>query len=73
MRAVRPLGAAAGARDCAPPAVAGARRAAAEYQPGYDGLPGGAQGPRALASMTIKIMMTTRTLLGSTKLAAKLL
>ena len=25
-----------------------ARRAAAEYQPGYDGLPGGAQGPRAL-------------------------
>ena len=30
----------AGARDCAPPA-------AAEYQPGYDGLPGGAQGLRA--------------------------
>ena len=32
-----------------------ARRAAAEYQPGYDGLPGGAQGLRALASITIRI------------------
>jgi len=30
-------------------------RAAAEYQPGYDGLPGGAQGLRALASITIRI------------------
>ena len=39
---------------------------AAEYQPGYDGLPGGAQGLRALASMTI------RPLSGSTKLATKL-
>ena len=77
-----------------------ARRAAAEYPPGYDGLPGGAQGLRAwgrcfasglpqvspfpqavsacgrgrrgglraLASITIRIMMTIRTLLGSTKL-----
>ena len=103
-RAARPLAAATGARDCAPPAVAGARGAplrstnpattgcpkaaagcrrlqpcesrgewrghssgrrvvaasvpaasapvasalAAEYQPGYDGLPGGAQGLCAL-------------------------
>ena len=39
--AARPLAAAAGASDYAPPAVA-------EYQPGYDGLPGGAQGLRAL-------------------------
>ena len=31
-----------------PPSRGGrARRAAAEYQPGYDGLPGGAQGLRA--------------------------
>ena len=126
MRAVRPLVAAAGARDCASPAVAGARRAAAEYQPGYDGLPGGgrrsqpcgsrgewrghssgrrvvaasvptasalapsalaaeyqpgydglpggAQGLRALpfVSIAIRIMMTIRTLLDSTKLATKL-
>ena len=42
-----------------------ARHADAEYQPGYDGLPVGAQGLRALASMTI------RTLSGSTKLATK--
>ena len=48
-----------------------ARRAAAEYQPGYDGLPGGAQGLRALASMTIRVMITIRTLLGSTKVATK--
>ena len=41
------MAAVAGARDCAPPAVADARGVAAEYQPGYDGLPGGAQGLRA--------------------------
>ena len=35
-----------------------AGRVAAKYQPGYDGLPGGAQGLRALASMTIRIMIT---------------
>ena len=82
---------------------------AAECQPGYDGLPGGAQGLRAqlwgkmlreqapasftlfpqavsacgvvggagparptFVSITIRIMITTRTVLGSTKLATKL-
>ena len=60
------MAAAAGARDCAPSSRGGrARHADAEYQPGYDGLPVGAQGLRALASMTI------RTLSGSTKLATK--
>ena len=52
------------------PAVAGARESLQD-QPGYDGLPGGAQGLRALASITIRIMITIRTLLGSTKVATK--
>ena len=56
-----------------PPSRGGrARRAAAEYQPGYDGLPGGAQGLRVLGSITIRLMITTKTLLESTKLATKI-
>ena len=56
-----------GSKGLRPPSRGGrARRAAAEYQPGYDGLPGGAQGLRALASITIRIMIAIRTLLEST-------
>lgn len=45
------------------------RRATAKYHPGYDGVPGGAQGLRALTFVSI----TIRTLPGSTTLATKLL
>ena len=44
------------------------RRATAKYHPGYDGVPGGAQGLRALTFVSI----TIRTLPGSTTLATKL-
>ena len=34
------------------------RRSVRRYQPGYDGLPGGAQGLRALRAITITITIT---------------
>ena len=38
-----------------------ARRAAAEYQPGYDGLPGGAQSLHTLASIAIRTLLESTT------------
>ena len=42
-----------------------AGRAVAEYQPGYDGLPGGAQGLRALRAITITITITIKITIGT--------
>ena len=49
-RAARPLAAAPAPHGATTSfaSVARARRVVAEYQPGYDGLPGGVQGLRAL-------------------------
>ena len=67
-----PIAAAAGARDCAPPAMAGTHGAPQRStNPATTGCPATRRACAPFVSITIRITMTIRTLSGSTKLATK--